>query len=292
MKLLNWICSLRKRHSWSHATRIAPTIVIAGLLFAVSNANGASRTADTASGTKVYHNAHWVELSDGTKALDVRWAVGNPIKVTTLRIPKAYLGPLMGENLCHPFSPTEVDPDCRQNFSLGMLLRGVLPDFRAPDFPLMEDRPDLADIQIFSTARVPDKDPNLILREELSFRLEMVRATSSRVRDLAPIFGLEGKGTAPTPDLVNKNPQDSPDIYYNAQSPEKATVFLACMDDEVSRIVSKYLVTGDKAFCEESFYVPEIKAIAAVQFRRPYLKNWEEIRTKLDLLLSGFRQSE
>ncbi|HEY8596292.1 MAG TPA: hypothetical protein VIL84_13710 [Devosiaceae bacterium] len=275
---------MRRRHLVDRLARfIAPAILVLLSLVSVAYAD---------SGPKVYHNTQWVDLPDGTKALDVRWAVGNPIKVTTLRIPKAYLGPLQGEALCHPFSPKEVDPNCAHDFKITLLLRATLPDFRAPDFPLMEDRPDLADIELFSTALVPSKDPNQILREELNFRLERVRATSSRVRDLSPIFGLEGMGTAPTSDLVNMFPQLMPDIYYNAQSPEEATVFLACMDDDVSRIVSPYYLTGDKASCDEHFYLDKIRATASVEFSRKYMMYWKEIPAALAELTKTFLKGE
>src|SRR3954454_9467021 len=64
---------------------------------------------------------------DGQRVWHIRWAVGGRDRITTLRIPAAYVE-LAGAG-CHPFGPTATDPGCQQPCAVSILLQAMLPDF-------------------------------------------------------------------------------------------------------------------------------------------------------------------
>lgn len=233
-------------------------------------------------------NSSWVTLPDGTQALDVKWARGHSGKIITLRIPQAYVGPLMGPGNCHPFSPMTVDPNCQFDFAVGALLRAELPNLTSP--------PDVSDalttqIQLTSTGLPGSRSAISIIRFRLQTQLSFLKAAGGKLRSLTKA-GLSGIGLIPSPGMATGNIPIRPSIYFDASSPDLANTFIACPDDAISVLVSPSVLVGDEATCMQYFSIPGLEADVEMALPARFLDNWSEVAASTVKLVNSFEIGE
>jgi hypothetical protein len=236
-----------------------------------------------------FHNATLVTLPNGSRVLDVNWAIGTPTNVRILRIPAAYLGPFMGEGFCHPFGPS-VDPDCQQNFTLTALLRMTLPDAGAPS-TTDDSSAGIALVKLTSTVRASDPTGVSLVSSIIARHLDEVRATTPRLRVLPSVRGLQGFGLGNEIDPAGGRLWLYSDIYFDGASPATSTVDVECSNPEDDRRFDVHSPTGDDAICVEYFALPELSAAVEVNMTRRYLEDWQKIRANTAEVITNFLQT-
>lgn len=258
-------------------------IITAILLIGVECVSASSEVVADDQAQKAHENTAWTDLPDGNRVLDVRWAVGSPDTIVTLRIPKAYLGPFVGPGNCYPFGSAEPDIDCRYTFQYALPIRASMPEVGPPP---PEDSADTIAVTMTSTALAsPGETPLEILSGRLDKAVELQKLSVNQLKPLRGPGGLVGIGPVAKKEDASTE-VGVRDIYYNGSTPNTSTVYLTCDDDDINRLVG--FATGPDAPCDEFFVVPELKAIAMVSMRFKYIDKWNDIPDRVSRLLVSF----
>jgi hypothetical protein len=236
-----------------------------------------------------FHNATFLTRPDGSRVLAVNWAVGTPGNVRTLQIPEAYVGPLTGEVLCHPFG-AQVDPDCRQDFMLTVLLRITLPDGGPP--LATEDIGRAALVKLTSTVRAADPTGASFVSGKIADDLDEVRATTPRLRVLPALAGLHGFGLGSDVDPAGPALWMYSDIYFDGATPASSTVGIECSDPEADRRFGFNSPGGEEAVCIEYFALQSLSAVVTVNMTLRDIADWQKIRAGASTVIANFLQKQ
>jgi hypothetical protein len=99
-------------------------------------------------------------------------------------------------------------------------------------------------------------------------------------------FGLNRIGPLNLPQ--QRSPYYLPeDLYFIGKSPETSPVFIVCQAEELP---TREENPGSKIFeqCKHFMQFRALSAVVRLRYRREYLKDWREIQTKVEGLLTSF----
>jgi len=235
------------------------------------------------------NNEAIINLSDGSKAVLVRWAIGSPNSIAALRIPLPY-APLAGVA-----SSIKDDPNNRQPFVTQMAFKTTLWDMSAPNeekekrernnlvFGLIES--------IFSGSK--DHEELLRLKHSATVRLESVRRSPYvnefhlRIGEKESRFGLQRIGAIHN--LGERTPVGLQDFYFAGDDPTSSSDFMLCSDEAVPDDPPPG--RRENPGCQQWFALPELSATVEVLYRRRHLAEWREIKRRVRGLILSWKPS-
>jgi hypothetical protein len=102
-------------------------------------------------------------------------------------------------------------------------------------------------------------------------------------------FGLKHEGAVEDFEKYKCDVGMTHDIYYPASDPKET--FIICGAEEI-RDVSEDPKWCRKPICVQEFYSPSLRARVDLQYRRIYLKDWQELQQRTERLLSSLERTQ
>lgn len=236
----------------------------------------------------------------GERFVEVKWAIQSPDDIAVIRMPWGYrsflLGPSVGAQL---ISNTHVET--RQlGYAIVLAFSAILPDVKphppTTTAPLYE-----VNGQGLLYNAINKKNPVWDERRAFSVPLESIKHSlyqppkgfqTALVRK-APRFGLKRIG--PEKFVVEEwrktsNRYRAPiysDMWFDGETPEDSRSVIVCGSDEFSDGTPDP-ENGPNRVCSHYFTVEKLHARVKLFYAKKHLKEWQNIQTRVDALLSSF----
>jgi hypothetical protein len=229
---------------------------------------------------------------NGEKTVLIKWAIGTPDNIVTLRQPLGHMSLWAGA--MGAWLGSAVDGSA-ETFSF----LALLPDMRPWTKETLEDftRPGggnnvegLVESVVWAGSARREKDFLAVRLEiERQYLVQGTRAPPSITIEAKPDrFGLKRIGPRNIP--ADINPYTAlRDLYYLGETPESSPFFIVCDAEEVRSKEDD----PDAVFvphCEQYLMLPELSAIVKFDYRRVFLPDWREIQSKVERLLLSFHK--
>ena len=235
--------------------------------------------------------------------VEIKWAVQNLGNIKVVRMPWSYrsllLGTSDGAQLINNTHQESRDNGYAGVFSFSVILPEVKPHAGIEPHLLDRDkRGEIAQGLVYNTVnkKYPTWDERRVFRSHISNRKDFLYTGPERLQiALVPKssrFDLNRIG--PERFVVEEWRKQahvaSPiykDMWFDGATPEDSRSVIVCGSDE------RFDGTPDPEngpyhMCEHIFTVETLTAWVKLTYRKGYLKDWREIRTRADALLSSF----
>ena len=236
----------------------------------------------------------------GEKLVLIRWAIGRPDRVVTLRQPLGYtslwsglMGAWLGPD--HLRNPSLMDRGSATALSFAALLPDLRPRTKA-NFDEFT-RPGGGDlVEGMAESVIYAGNPrslhdffDISLRNR---RNNLIQVTPDqphpiRVVEKPERFGLRRLGPAPYLPSFEGSRVVLRDLYYLGETPETSPLFIRC-DAEEAKSREEVPSAPIVAQCEHFITVEPLSAMVQFRYRRVFLKDWREIQHGVEQLLMSF----
>lgn len=278
-----------------------------GFLLAMLSALASFSLADFASATEPLQSSDWLYRigrdPTGEKVVEVKWTVRSLGNIKIVRIPWNYRSLLLGTSDGAQLIDN-VHKESRDNGYAGVFsFSAILPEIKPhtgiePHLLDREKRGEIARGLVYNVVnkKYPTWDERRVFTSFIDIyrsqlysgpeRLQIALVPKSTRFDLNRIgperFVVEEwrKNTRLGGGLYR-------DMWFDGNTPEDSHSVIVCGSDERADGTLDP-ENGPYHMCEHFFTVEKLTARVKLSYRKGYLKNWREIRTRVDALLSSF----
>jgi len=278
-----------------------------GFLILLLSTLASSSWGNFAAATEPLQSSDWLYRiardPAGEKVVEVKWAVRNLGNIKIVRIPWNYrsllLGTSDGAQLIDNAHKESRDNGHAGVFSFSMILPDVKPHAGIEPYLLDRNkRGEIAQGLVYNVInkKYPSWDERRVFRSPISIAKPFLYTGPERLQislvPRSPRFGLNRIG--PERFVVEEWRKNTRlggglyrDMWFDGNTPEDSHSIIVCGSDERADGTLDP-ENGPYHMCEHTFTVEKLTARVKLSYRKGYLKDWREIRTRTDALLSSF----
>lgn len=278
-----------------------------GFLVALLSTLTSFSLVDFASATDPLQSGDWLYRiardPTGKKKVEVKWTVRSLGNIKIVRVPWNYrsllLGTSDGAQLIDNNHKESRDNGYASIFSFSLILPGVKPHAGIePHLLGREKRGEIARGLAYNVVnkKYPTWDERRVFRSFIGIYRAQLYSGPERLQialvPKSPRFNLNRIG--PERFVVEEWRKNTRlggglyrDMWFDGNTPEDSHSIIVCGSDERADGTLDP-ENGPYHMCEHTFTVEKLTAWVKLSYRKGYLKDWREIRTRTDALLSSF----